>query len=147
MALKSNFYDEIYKEETNWIEMLDSKLLNVYYLSELRKFYYERQVIVSYEYKLTLNPIMKSIWTVLNNMVEKLDFIENEYKNGKRININELKNYFLINKLNNNIDVPLELRKENGNKKNIYELRNKVVNENLEDYVDDDFYYENSKVA
>lgn len=147
MALENNFYDKIYKEEINWIEMLDAKLLNVYYLSELRKFYYERQVIVSYEYNLTLNPIMKSIWTVLNNMVEKLDFIESEYKKGKRININELKNYFLINRLNNNIDIPPELRKVSENKKNIYELRNKIVNEDLEDYIDDDFYYENQKVA
>ena len=24
-ALKNNFYDEIYKEEINWIEMLDAK--------------------------------------------------------------------------------------------------------------------------
>ena len=147
MALKNNFYDEIYKEEINWIEMLDAKLLNVYYLSELRKFYYERQIIISSEYNLTLNPIMKSIWTVLNNMVEKLDFIESEYKKGKRININELKNYFLINRLNNNIDIPPELRKHNENKRNIYELRNKIVSEDLEDYTDDDFYYENQKVA
>ena len=80
-------------------------------------------------------------------MVEKLDFIESEYKKGKRININELKNYFLINRLNNNIDIPPELRKEKEDKKNIYELRNKVVNEDLEDYTDDDFYYENQKVA
>lgn len=147
MALKNNFYDEIYKEETNWIEMLDAKLLNVYYLSELRKFYYERQVTVSYEYKLTLNPIMKSIWTVLNNMVEKLDFIESEYKKGKRINLNELRNYFIINILNNNIDIPPELIKNTESKKNIYELRNKAVNADLEDYTDDDFYYENQKVA
>lgn len=147
MALKSNFYDEIYEEEKKWIEMLDAKLLNVYYLSELRKFYYERQVIISDEYKLTLNPIMKSIWIELNNMVEKLNFIESEYKKEKRVNINELKNYFLINRLNNNIDIPIELRKDSENKKSIYELRNKVENENLEDYIDDDFYYDNQKVA
>ena len=95
MALKSNFYDEIFKEEKNWIEMLDSNLLNVYYLVELRNFYYERQIIVGREYNLSLNPVMKSIWVVLNNMVEKLDRIEADYKIGKRININELKNYFL----------------------------------------------------
>lgn len=147
MALKNDFYDEIYKEEINWIEMLDSKLLNVYYLLELRKFYYERQVIVSYEYNLTLNPIMKSIWTVLNNMVEKLDNIESDYKMGKRINLNELKNYFLVNMLSNNIEIPLELRQNNENKNKLYELRNKVVNEGLEDYTDDDFYYEQQKVA
>lgn len=147
MALTNSFYEEIYNEEKNWMELLDSNLLNVYYLSELRKFYYEKQIVVSYEYKLTLNPIMKSIWIVLNTMVEKLDFIESEYKKGKRVNINDLKNYFLINRLKNNIDIPPELMKDNENKKNIYELRNKVVNEDLEDYTDDDFYYENQKVA
>lgn len=147
MALKNNFYDEIYKEEKNWIELLDAKLLNVYYLSELRKFYYERQVIVSHEYNLTLNPIMKSIWIVLNNMVEKLDRIDSDYKMGKRINLNELKNYFLVNILSNNIEIPLELRQNNEKKNNLYELRNKVVNEGLEDYTDDDFYYEQQKVA
>lgn len=147
MALKKDFYEEIYKEEINWIEMLNAKLLNVYYLLELRKFYYERQVIVSHEYNLTLNPIMKSIWTVLNNMVEKLDHIDSDYKMGKRINLNELKNYFLINILSNNVEIPLELRKNSENKKNLYELRNKIINEGAEDYIDDDFYYENHKVA
>lgn len=147
MALKNDFYDEIYKEEINWIEMLNAKLLNVYYLLELRKFYYERQVIVSHEYNLTLNPIMKSIWTVLNNMVEKLDHIDSDYKMGKRINLKELKNYFLVNILSNNIEIPLELRQNNEKKNKLYELRNKVVNEGLEDYTDDDFYYENQKVA
>lgn len=145
MALKNDFYDEIYREEKNWIEMLDAKLLNVYYLSELKKFYYERQIIVSYEYNLTLNPVMKSIWMVLDNIVQKLEFIESEYKKGKRVDIYELKNYFLINRLNNNIDIPPELRKES--KKNIYELRNKIIQQNSEDYMDDDFYYENQKVA
>ena len=149
MALKNNFYDEIYDEERNWIDMIDSNLLNVYYLLELRKFYYERQVIISDEYKLTLNPFMKSIWSILNNIVEKLDFIESEYKKGKRVNISELKKFFVINIINNNIPV---VNKKNVNqiqqdKKSLYDLRKQVIGEMNEDYIDDDFYYENQKVA
>ena len=145
MALKENFYEEIYEEERNWSDMIDMNLLNVYYLVELKKFYYDRQVRLNYEYELTFNPIIKSMLYLLNNVLIKIDYIINEDKLNNPINIKELKNYFLINQLNNNIsyvayeEIPID--------KGIYNLRQKCVNEDLDDYIDDDFYYENQKVA
>lgn len=145
MALKQNFYEEIYDEERNWIELLDSNLINVYYLPVLKQFYYERQVRLSYEYELTLNPIIKSMSNLLNNIIVKIDYIIEEDQKGIPVNIVELKNYFLINQLNNNI-ISNEQRPIQENI-GIYALRKKSDSKGLEDYTDDDFYYENQKVA
>ena len=149
MALNKNFYNEIYKKETMWIDMLKLNLINVYYLSEIKEFYQEKQKRLNYEYELTGNSIMKSISFVLNNIIVKLDFFINEDKKGKIIRLTELNNLFLINVLNNNLAPvnkknPSEMKQ---GKKSLYELRNKITGQDNEDYIDDDFYYNSQKIA
>lgn len=145
MALKEKFYEEIYEEERNWTDLIDMNLLNVYYLVELRKFYNDRQLRLSYEYELTFNPIIKSMLNLINNVISKINYIINEDKMNNPINIKELKNYFLINQLNNKVSYDLydDVQEDKG----IYKLRQKSINEDLDDYIDDDFYYESQKVA
>lgn len=149
MALNKNFYNEIYEKETMWIDMLKSNLINVYYLSEIKEFYQSKQNILNDEFELTGNSIMKSISFALNNIIVKLDFFINEEKKGKIIRLRELNNLFLLNVLNNNLPpinkkIVNEIQKD---KKILYELRNKITNQDNEDYVDDDFYYDNQKIA
>ena len=145
MALKEKFYEEIYEEERNWTDLIDMNLLNVYYLVELRKFYNDRQLRLSYEYELTFNPIIKSMLNLINNVISKINYIINEDKMNNPINIKELKNYFLINQLNNKVSYDLydDVQEDKG----IYKLRQKSINEDLDGYIDDDFYYESQKVA
>ena len=149
MALNKNFYEEIYDRELMWIDMIDSNLLNVYYLTELKNFYLEKQQRLNYEFELTGNSFMKSVSYIINNIVVKLDFLINEDKKEKIINLNELKNLFLINVMNNNIPILKneKIDKIEENKKDLYELRKKVTGDGAEDYLDDDFYYDNQKVA
>lgn len=143
MALNQKFYQEIYDKEEMWLKMLQSNLINVYYLPELKKFYEEKQKRLDYEIELTGNDLLKSFSISLNNLIIKLDYLIEEDKNNNFINLNVLTDFFLINKLNNNIS---NIKRISEQKNSLYELRKKIVNENNEDYMDDDFYY-NKKTA
>lgn len=144
MALKQNFCEEIYEEERNWCELIDGGLLNVYYLPVLRQFYNAIQLRLNYEYELTLNPLIRTISKLLNNVIAKIDRMIQEDQNGISINIKDLKKYFLINQLSsitNSIKSPILDNNE------LYSLRKKNDSSDVEDYIDDDFYYEKPKVA
>ena len=60
-----------------------------------------------------------------------------------------MRNYFLISVLNNDVYYVKKDRLEeiNDSKNNLYELRQKVINEGSEDYLDDDFFYTGKKAA
>ena len=149
MALNKNFYKEIYENETMWIDMINSKLINAYYLIEIKEFYQKKQIILNAEFELTGNNMMKNISYAINNIIVKLDFFINEDKKGKIIRLRELNNLFLVNVLNNNLP-PINkktVNQINHDKKSLYELRNKIIGEDNEDYIDDDFYYNSQKVA
>ena len=51
MALNKNFYKEIYENETMWIDMINSKLINAYYLIEIKEFYQKKQIILNDEFE------------------------------------------------------------------------------------------------
>lgn len=148
MALNTNFYEEIYEKENTWIDVIKSNLMNIYYLPELRDFYFKKQERLSYEFELTGNEIIKTFSNAISTIIIKIDCLINEDRKGNIVNINEICDYFLINKLNNNMTYTSsdKLNKITNNKNNLYELRKKIVDENLEDYIDDDFYY-NKKAA
>lgn len=149
MALDKKFYEEIYEKENMWMDIIDSGLINVYYLEEIRKFYIDKQDILNCELQLSQEDDIKKVSVYLNNIIVKLNYLINENKNGYVINIPDLKKFFLINMFNKkNGDNHTKTNKTifEGTKK-LYELRNKITNQDNEDYTDDDFYYENKKVA
>lgn len=148
MALNTNFYEEIYEKEKTWIDIIKSNLMNIYYLPELRDFYFKKQERLNYEFELTGNEFIKAFSNAITTIIIKINYLIDEDKKGNIVNINEICNYFLINKLNNNMSYTNsdKLNKITNNKNNLYELRKKIVDENLEDYIDDDFYY-NKKAA
>jgi len=146
MALNKNFYKTICYKEQNWINMLDRNLLNIYYLPELRQFYFEKQEQLNYEVNLTGNEFLKNILLSINQIIEKIDYLMNQDKKGNHVNIKELRDLFFINKLTNNITSSNKTNIETK-KNNLYELRMKQFGEEYQDYTDDDFYYENKKVV
>lgn len=146
MALNKDFYKTICDKEQNWITMLDRNLLNVYYLSELRQFYFEIYEKLNYEVNLTGNEFLKNISLSINQMIEKIDYLMNQDKKGKYVNIKELRDLFFINKLTNNISVSNKTNIETNNN-SLYKLRMQNLGEEYQDYTDDDFYYENKKVV
>ena len=149
MALTQDFYKEILEKEKTWIINLQYNLLNIYYLPELRNFYQEKQNRLIYESDLTQNVLIKSISFTIDKLMDKIDEYLKLNEEGKDVNLQELKNYFLISVLNNDFYYVKKDRLEeiNDSKHNLYELRQKVINENSEDYLDDDFFYTGKRAA
>ena len=149
MALTQDFYKDILEKEKTWITNLQYNLLNIYYLPELKNFYQEKQNRLIYEGDLTNNMLIRSISFTINKLMDKIDEFIKLNEEGKDIDLQELKNYFLISVLNNDVYYIKKDRLEeiSNNKHDLYELRQKLEYKDLEDYIDDDFYYENQKVA
>ena len=147
MALTRSFYEDIFEKEEMWIKNLEKNLLNIYYLPELKKFYINTKERFKYEYELTNNAIMVIFLNSIENLINKIDYLIKEYEEDKVIDLNELKSLFFINILNNNIEslTYSNLNRIEDEKTQLYALRGKVINENTEDYLEDDFFYENKK--
>lgn len=149
MALTRDFYKEILDQEKTWITNLQYNLLNIYYLPELKNFYQEKLSKLIYESDLTDNMLIRSISFTINKLIDKIDEYISLNEEGKDVNLNELRDYFLISVLNNDVYYVKKDRLEeiNDSKKNLYKLRQRVINEGAEDYLDDDFYYSGNRVA
>lgn len=149
MALTQDFYKDILEKEKSWIINLQYNLLNIYYLPELKNFYQEKQNRLIYEGDLTGNMLIRTISFTLDKLMDKIDEFIKLNEEGKDIDLQELKNYFLISVLNNDVYYIKKDRLEeiSNNKHDLYELRQKVINEGSEDYLDDDFYYPGKKAA
>ena len=153
MALKFDFYKEIFEKEKIWLTNLGFGLLNVYYLPELLDFYFLKQKTLTEEAEQTDNSLLTSLSSAMGSMIIKLnEFINLDYA-GKEIDLKELNNYFITNILCNNLVETKTYDKEENkldeivtHKSDLYELRQKLTDLNNEDYIDDDFYY-NKKVA
>lgn len=137
MVLQYDFYQEIIDKEKTWIINLDYNLLNIYYLPELKNFYEEKLNRLNYECSVRPNKLIKAIANCIENMVYKLDYFINENDAGRDINIKDLRNFFILNILQNSIVENEEATKKEP-ENSIYNLRNKIETEEL----DDDFYYE-----
>ena len=148
MALKLDFYQEIFEREQTWISSLESDLLNPYYLPEIKRFYSQKLEIINYELKSTGNDLIRSVCLVLKKIIKKIDYFIDEDRNENLINFMELNDLFLTNRITNNLSYVsnINLSEISSNKKNLYELRKQVINSDSEDYLDDDFYYEDRKV-
>ena len=149
MALTQDFYKDILEKEKSWIINLQYNLLNIYYLPELKNFYQEKQNRLVYEADLTNNMLIRGISFTINKLIDKIDEFIKLSEEGKDIDLKELRNYFLISVLNNDVYYVKKDRLEeiNDSKNNLYELRQKVINEGSEDYLDDDFFYTGKKAA
>ena len=149
MALTQDFYKDILEKEKSWIINLQYNLLNIYYLPELKNFYQEKQNRLIYEGDLTGNMLIRSVSFTINKLLDKIDEFIKLNEEGKDVDLQELRNYFLISVLNNDVYYIKKDRLEeiSNNKHDLYELRQKVINEGSEDYLDDDFYYPGKKAA
>ena len=160
MALNNNFYSEIFEKELYWTELAKKNLLNIYYLNGkngLKEFYEKKRIELSKEYQLTNNPIQAQFLEIINNIINKIETLSIDYRNGKNININSLVNIFLSSQMNNN-SLNEEYRQEENNKpcennlpakkrilenlKNMYMSSNNSENEN---YLYDDFDFDQNK--
>ena len=62
MALRSDFYNEIFSKEKKWMELINSGLMNPIYCNlELRPFYLEKKQEIEEEYKVTNNQMLSQV--------------------------------------------------------------------------------------
>lgn len=147
MALKSDFYSEIFEKEQKWIELINLKFLNsVYCKLTLKPFYMAKKNELEQEYNLTGNKIIEQVIPILGEIINKINLLEEAYNNGEDVDINSLMPLFLSVQMNNVLP-----KKENNliTQSDKLEIRKQVLENqvmsydrnslNIEDYVYDDF--------
>ncbi len=147
MALKNDFYSEVFTNEQKWIELINAKLLNsVYCKLTLKPFYIEKKKQLEQEYNLKNNKIIEQVIPILEVIINKIDLLEEAYNNGENVDINSLIPLFLSVQMNNMLP-----KKENDIitpydrldiKRQVLEnqINNYERNESYsEDYIYDDF--------
>jgi len=151
MALKNEFYSEIFINEQKWIELINSKLLNSVYLKHtLHPFYLEQKRSIKQEYFLTKNEYDRFIY-IIDSIIEHIELLYEQFNVGQIVDINSLIPFFLTSQINNTHRMTertaqineLQIRKQLLQN----EIRNfdrTVVND--DDYVYDDFPEEIKKV-
>lgn len=157
MALKENFYTEIFEKEKYWLQLANNKLLNIYYINGkngIRDFYFNAKGELEQEYQQNGNQIIKGILDSINKIIEKIDFITLEHTKGKDIDSNSIVNLFLSNQMNNNLTSNKNTDKISHLKSQIDLLKNmkystEILNESKnidDDYLYDDFPEESKKI-
>ncbi|MDO4963257.1 MAG: hypothetical protein Q4E75_04080 [bacterium] len=106
MALNNNFYSDIIENEKKWDQMINSNLLNIYYIKApngIRNFYLEKLSEIKKEYNSSDNEMINGIIKILSNIILKIDSLIETYNKGETVDINSLSNLFYSNIINNNI--------------------------------------------
>lgn len=102
MALKSDFYNEIFKKEQMWIDLINEELLNSIYCNlTLKPFYMQKKQELEQEYNATNNPIIGEIIPIIDNILQKISLFNEQYRSSKQVNINEMLPLFLTSQMNN----------------------------------------------
>ena len=167
MALKKDFYIELFEKEENWIKMINNPkgnlLTSTYCKFELKPFYLEKIKELENEQKQGNNQIIQSLYFGICDILNKLNEFIEKFEESKRIDFKELLPLFCINIMRNE---KFTIREEKNDinllepaindlkKEELGELRNKVVKYMKKgkkesnpdyDYVFDTFYDEEPK--
>ena len=111
MALKNDFYSEIFEKEGKWMELLNSGLLNIIYIKyTLKPFYLEKSEQLEIEFSKTNNQIIGQILSIIDNIVATINLLEEKYQSTGSCDVRVLLPEFFTSKMSNNT-------KENINKK------------------------------
>ena len=155
MALKKDFYSEIFEKEQKWIELMDKNLLNsVYCKFSLQPFYETKKLELVREYTSTKSEIIKNLIIIINQILSQIEMLYKMYLDGQNTNMNTLIPLFLSSQMSNTLKVDDNKPLVNSEvdklqiKKQILEnkLSNYYKSETEEDYVYDDFPEETRKI-
>ena len=148
MALKIDFYNEIFEKEQKWIELINSKLLNSIYCNlTLKPFYTEKKNQLEFENNLNDNTIISEMLILVTNIINQIDILNTQYKNNKSVDIESLLPLFLTTQMSNASKIEKKVsRNEEINRLQLEKqiLENEIrnygkKNDDIEDYVYDDF--------
>ena len=152
MALKSDFYEEIFTNEKKWIEMINKNLLNNIYCNlELKPFYTQKREDIRKEYESTNNPILGQILTIMNGIVNRLEEFEYQYKALRYVDVKTILPLFLTSQMNNNSDRKVKEDKIEDLREEKKYLEKEIQNykrssKEIEDYVYDEFPIDHKKI-
>lgn len=142
MNLNDNFCKEIFKREKEWIDLSNRNLLNIYYINGkngLKEFYSMKKSELQNNYSAN-SKVVKEILDLINDIINKIDSITKEYREGKKVDLDSLINLFLLYKLNDC---------KNNNSSNLGELQSKALDKlggnfilEKEEYDEDDYLYD-----
>ena len=94
MTIKPSFYKYIEEKESNWIENINSNLLNVYYLPELKKFYLSLQNHLKNILIIVDDEFLENLFYQIEIIIKKIDVLTSSDKKNNSINIKELNSLF-----------------------------------------------------
>lgn len=113
MALKVNFYGEIFSQEQKWIELINAGLLNSIYCNlTLKPFYEKKQKEIEKLFGIADNKILEQIHNIIGSILAKLNDFDVKYRNMETADIKELIPLFLVSKMGNNIFSSADEKKE-----------------------------------
>lgn len=149
MALKPDFYSEIFEQEKKWIDLIDSRLLNSIYCKYiLQPFYLKKQKELEQEYHMTQNEIIGHMLNIVNPIIQQIEMFDKQFRAGEKIYISTLLPLFLTNQMSNSTKKEEEksnpIREEITGlqiKKQLLESQIRNFDKEVleEDYVYDDF--------
>lgn len=156
MALRQDFYTEIFEQEKKWIELINSKLLNsVYCKYILQPFYLDKKKELEQEYFLTQNDIIGNIIGIIDSIIGQTEVFNEQFISGEKVDINLLIPLFLTTKMTNTSkkeeeksNISQEIN-ELQIKKQLLENQIRYFDKNVtpdNEYVYDDFPEEKEKV-
>lgn len=151
MALKKDFYTEIFEKEQKWIELINTNLLNsIYCKFSLQPFYIAKKKELEQEYALTHNEIMGNVVGTLDLMISQLEILYEQFRTGNTVDMTSLMPLFLSTKMSNSY------KSENTNQMSQLQIKRQMLEQEIrnvqqgnfieEDYVYDDFPEEVRKV-
>ena len=112
MALNRDFYNEIFVQEQKWSELINKGLLNSIYCNlELKPFYIKKRDEIEEVYVQNKNELLGYFLNIINKIIDKIEFFDEQYKSLKPVDIKPLKELFIINQMNNEKSIENNKRK------------------------------------
>lgn len=141
MALKNDFYSEIFEQERKWIEFINLNLLNSIYCDlTLKPFYLEKKKELEAEYNLTKNNIIGQFITLIDNIINEINLLFTQYNQLKDVNISSLIPLFLTTQMNN-----ISQKKETVSTKDRLQIGKQILENQLQssnkNLLDDSYLY------
>ena len=102
MELNANFYVELFEKEASWSEMIESNLLNVYYINGedgITELYKKKYEVLVNEYKKSNNEKLLFFINMIKDILDEINRLTLEYNSGKDIGFETLSNLFIINQI------------------------------------------------